>query len=165
MRSARGFSLFELVITIVVLGIIAAAAAPFLTASFQGYFTGRDIAETDWHARVAIERMSRELRTIRAPADLTITSASDISFTDIDGNLIRYCMGGVGGCPGAAGELTRNAQPLAIGVTGLTFSFLTRAAAATAAAAQVYYVTTEFTLTRSSVTKAYRFTVSPRNFP
>lgn len=161
----RGFTLFELLLVLVVFGIIAAVAAPLLANLFQAYFTGSQVTEADWQGRVAIERMSRELRAVRSPADLTITSASDITFVDIDGSSIRYCLGAVGGCPGAAGQLMRNGQPLAFGVTALTFSFLTRAAAATGAAALAYYITVAFTVTNASSAKSFQVTVSPRNFP
>ena len=164
-RFAVGFSLLELIMVMVVLGIVAAVAAPFLSASFQSYFTGKDISETDWQARVALERMSRELRSVRAPADLIITSANDITFTDVDGNSTRYCRGTVGGCPGAAGELTRNNQPLATGISALTFSFLTRTGAVTAVAANVFYITVAFTATQNTIIKSFQATVSPRNFP
>ena len=161
---ARGFSLLELIMVVVVLGIVAAVAAPFLSASFQSYFIGKDISETDSQARVALERLSRELRSVRAPTDLIITSGGDISFTDVDGNSIRYCMGTVGGCPGAVGELTRNSQPLATGISALTFTFLTRTGAATAVAANVFYITVSFTATRNTISKSFTATVSPRNF-
>jgi prepilin-type N-terminal cleavage/methylation domain-containing protein len=160
-----GFSLIELVIVMVLFGIVAAVAAPVLTSGFRAWVTGKDIAEVDWQARIAIERMTRELRAVRAPADLTIAAANDIAFVDVDGNLIRYCMGSVGSCPGTAGALMRNAQPLATGISALAFSFLTRAAGATATPAQVFYVTVAFTATRNATSKAHRITVSPRNFP
>lgn len=161
-----GFSLIELVIVIVLLGIVSAVAAPFAINAFRAYFTGRDLVETDWQARVALERMTRELRIVRAPADLIITSASDITFTDIDGNSIRYCMGTVAGCPGLLGELTRNTQPLATGISGLAFSYLQRdGKTATAAPASVYYVIVDFTATQGANSRPYQATVSPRNFP
>lgn len=164
-RREHGFSIVELVLVLIVFGILAAVAAPLLRTGFEAYATGRDIAETDWQARVAAERMTRELRAIRTPADLTITSASDVTFIDLDGATVRYCMGAVGGCPGTAGELMRNNEPLANGITALAFSFLTRAGAPTGAPAQVYYVTVDYTATQNAVTKSFRATVSPRNFP
>lgn len=150
---------------IVLFGILAAIAAPLMSGGFTAYFTGKDIAEADWQARVALERMTRELRTIRSPADLTITSGSDITFIDVDDNSIRYCPGAVGGCPGVSGDLTRNSQPLANGISALTFSYLDRNYAATATAANVFYVVVAFTATQNSVVKTYQATVSPRNFP
>jgi hypothetical protein len=105
------------------------------------------------------------LRTIRTPAELTISSASDISFVDVDGRTIRYCQGAIGSCPGASGELMRNAEALASGISGLGFSFLTRAGVATATPALVFYVNVDFTAAQNTVSRAYQVTVSPRNFP
>lgn len=164
-RRDRGFSLIELILVIVVFGIVSAVAAVIMDNGFRAYFAGRDITEADWQGRVAAERMSRELRAIRAPADLVITSASDISFVDTEGRAVRYCQATVGTCPGTAGELMRNAQPLAAGIAGLSFSFLTRTSAATAVPAQVFYVVVDFTVQQGTISRAYRFAVSPRNFP
>ena len=165
MPRARGFTLVEMLLVIVLLGIVAAVAAPAMQSGFRAYFTGQDIAEADWQARVALERMTRELRTVRAPADLVLASASDLTFVDLDGNTIRYCQGAVGTCPGAAGELIRNAQPLATGIGALTFSFLTRTGGATGTPALAYYVNASFSATRNAVTKSHQVTLAPRNFP
>ena len=164
-RGVRGFTLVEVVAAIVLFGIVAAMTARVLSQGFQSFIMGRNLAETDWQARVALERMTRELRIIRAPADIIMTSGSDLTFTDLDGNAIRFCMGAVGTCPGAAGDLTRNTQALATGVSGLAFSYLTRTGAATATPAQVYYVVIAFTATQGSMSKSYQAVVSPRNFP
>ena len=162
---SHGFTLVEVVASIVLFGIVAAMTARILGQGFQSFIIGRNIAETDWQARVALERMTRELRAIRAPADIVMTSASDVTVTDVDGNFVSYCMGTVGTCPGAAGDLTRNTQALATGVSGLAFSYLTRTGAATAIPAQVYYVVIAFTATQGSISKSYQAVVSPRNFP
>lgn len=164
-RVARGFTLVELLMVIVLLGIVAAVAAPAMHSGFQAWFTGRDISEADWQARVALERMTRELRSVRAPADLALAGAGDLTFVDIDGNTIRYCMGAVGTCPGAAGDLMRNSQPLASGVSALTFAFNTRTGGATATPALAFYVSASFTATRNAIAKSHQATVAPRNFP
>ena len=160
---AAGFSLVELVVVIVLLGIVAAVAAPFVSNSFKAYFTGRDLVETDWQGRVALERMTRELRTVRLPADLTMTSGSDLTFVDIDGNSVRYFMSN---CVLTICELTRNTQPLATGVSGLAFSYLQRdGKTTTVTPASVYYITVDFTATQGANSRPYQATVSPRNFP
>jgi prepilin-type N-terminal cleavage/methylation domain-containing protein len=166
-RVSYGFTFVELVAVIVLFGIIAAMTASLMGQGFTAYVTGRNIAETDWQARVALERMTRELRSVRAPADITMTSAADLTVVDAEGNSIRYCMGTVGTCPGAVGELMRNAQPLAKGVTALTFTYLTKGPppAITAVPAQVYYIIAAFTATQGTISKNFQVAVSPRNFP
>lgn len=163
--SGRGFSLIELIVVIVVFGVIAATGAQLMGNGFRAYFSGKDMTEMDSQTRVALERMTRELRSVRAPADLTVVPANEISFVDAGGNSIRYCMGTVGTCPGAAGELVRNTQPLAGGVSGLAFSYLDRAGVATTTPALVYYITVNFTAAQGTISKAFQATVSPRNFP
>jgi hypothetical protein len=59
----------------------------------------------------------------------------------------------------------RNAEALASGISGLGFSFLTRAGVATATPALVFYVNVDFTAAQNTVSRAYQVTVSPRNFP
>ena len=161
----HGFTLVELIMVMVILGIIAATGAQMMGNGFKAYFTGKDITEMDGQARVALERMTRELRSVRAPTDLTLVPANEITFVDVDGAAIRYCMGAVGGCPGVAGDLTRNAQPLSSGISNLAFTYLDRAASATAAASAVYYIGVSFTATQGTINKPYQATVSPRNFP
>jgi prepilin-type N-terminal cleavage/methylation domain-containing protein len=163
--SSSGFTLIELVAAIVLFGIIGAMVSRVLTQGFNSYITGRNIAETDWQARVALERMTRELRTIRDPASITMTSASDLSFVDVDGATIRYCAGAVGTCPGTTGDLIRNTQVLASGISGLTFSYLTKTSVATVTPTQVYYVAVAFTATQGAIAKNFSVVVSPRNFP
>ena len=160
---AAGFSLVELVVVIVLLSIVAAVAAPMVGNGFKAYFTGRDLVETDWQGRVALERMTRELRTLRAPADITMTSASDLTFLDIDGNSVRYFLSN---CVLTICELTRNTQPLATGISGLAFSYLLRdGKTTTVTPASVYYVIVDFTATQGGNSRTYQATVSPRNFP
>jgi prepilin-type N-terminal cleavage/methylation domain-containing protein len=163
--SRQGFSLIELIVVIVVFGIIAATGAQLMGNGFRAYFAGKDMTEMDSQARVALERMTRELRSVRVPADLTVAPTNEITFVDAGGNTIRYCMGTVGTCPGAAGELIRNIQPLAGGVSGLVFSYLDRAGVATVTPALVFYITVNFTAAQGAISKAFQATVSPRNFP
>ena len=170
--SCPGFSLVEFIMVIVVLGIIAATGAQMMGMGFKAYFTGKDITEMDWQARVALERMTRELRGVfctqvnltQCTPAVTLSPANEITFVDGSGNSIRYCMGTIGTCPGAVGELTRNTQPLASGVSNLTFSYLDKTGATTATAAQVYYIVVNFTATQNGLSKAYQATVGPRNF-
>ena len=163
--TSSGFTLVEIVAAIVLFGIIGAMVSRLLAQGFTAYITGRNIAETDWQGRVALERFTREVRNIRAPSDITITSASDFSFVDVDGTTIRYCLGAVGTCPGATGELMRNTQSLAYGISSVTFSYLTKTNAGTVVPAQIFTILASFTATQGAISKDYTVAVSPRNFP
>lgn len=151
----RGFSLIEMVLVIVIVGIIASVGAQLMGTGFQLYFTGRDTLSVDAQARLALERMTRELRTVRPATGLTMTPATQITFTDETGTAVQYILGG--------GNLMRNTQVLAGGVTGLGFVYLDRAGAVTATAAQVFYISVQFTVTQGEVISTYRATISPRN--
>jgi MSHA biogenesis protein MshO len=58
----RGFSLLELVVTIVVLGVIAAVAAVFVPPAFESYFATQRRAGIADVADTALRRMTRDIR-------------------------------------------------------------------------------------------------------
>jgi prepilin-type N-terminal cleavage/methylation domain-containing protein len=90
---AAGFSLIEVVVTIVLIGLLAMAAVPILRSGVDAYETATTGLETLSKLRYATERMAREIREVRrnpgAPADFQITtplSAGTLSFVKGDGN-------------------------------------------------------------------------------
>ncbi|WP_299181923.1 type II secretion system protein [uncultured Neptuniibacter sp.] len=62
MRLSRGFTLVELIVVITLLGIISLVTVGFISSTMQGYadLTRRD--QLSSAARVAVERMAREIR-------------------------------------------------------------------------------------------------------
>lgn len=88
-RGGRGFTLVEMVVSIVVLGILFALSLPVLTSALAAFDAERDGLRALDQLRYALERAGRELRELcRDPADgdaFYITSAvsnpaSGISF-------------------------------------------------------------------------------------
>jgi prepilin-type N-terminal cleavage/methylation domain-containing protein len=151
----RGFSLIEMILVIVIVGIIATVGAQLMGTGFQLYFTGRDTLNVDAQARLALERMTRELRTVRPATGLTLAPATEVNFTDVDGTAVRYYLN--------AGDLMRNTQVLAGGVSGLGAVYTDSSGAVTAVPAQVLYISIQFTVTQGGMSSPYRATVSPRN--
>jgi hypothetical protein len=142
-----------------VLGIVSAVAAPMLAAGFNAHFLGRTLADADWQGRLALERMSRELRSARSAtaADLTLSPAAQISFKNTAGQTIAYTLN--------SSRLQRNSQPLADNVTALNFSYLQRdGKTAAAIVTDVYYIHVDMTLDRGGTAYSLRTTVHPRNF-
>src|SRR5450759_1333238 len=116
-----GFSLVELIVVIVVLGIVASIGAVLVRDGMLGYLRGREITSADWQGRLALERITRELRDVAAPnySNIAATSCgtSTFAFSDINATPISYTQ--------STTTLLRNGQPLADNVTGLSFYCLT----------------------------------------
>lgn len=58
----QGFSLFELILVIVVFGILSVGMFSFVGISIEGYVDSRDREALQSQARFAVERLGRELR-------------------------------------------------------------------------------------------------------
>ena len=77
-RSQRGFTLIELVVTIVIVGIIAYIFLNFFNLGVDSYKLIETRGDLTQYERVFLNRIVRE---IHQAATLTITSSTDITFT------------------------------------------------------------------------------------
>src|SRR5690349_19101456 len=104
-KHGAGFTLVEFVISIVLLAILATAGASLMSSMFGAYTESRDVVGGDGQARVAFERMTRELRDIRpltcsvasqtcgcggtctgTCTGITLTPSTEVTFIGSDGN-------------------------------------------------------------------------------
>lgn len=165
-RGEAGFTLVELVLVIVLLGIVSAVVAVPLMEGARIFSSGEVRADLNNQGRLAVERMAREIRMARSrtAADLPgCCNAGTLNFYDIGGKQIIYTFSG--------GNLTR--QDMAgtfvlasadAATSSLTFSYFQQNGAPAAAAAQVWTIQIDLTVTRSGESQAYRVRVHPRNF-
>ncbi len=82
-RSQRGFTLIELVTTLILIGMIGAFAGFFLYTGIRGFLTSKFSSETALQAQIALDRISTELRHIQALVSPTPTSTS-IGYRSLD---------------------------------------------------------------------------------
>lgn len=146
----RGYTLIELVMVIVLIAILAAIASTLLGQGFKAFISAQNVSDADWQGRVAMERMVRDIRAIRSTGDISTASASQLVFTDVNGNSFSYQLSG--------NTLMLNSQVLANGISSLTFSYQTLTGATTTTISAIRYVT--FTITVTQKTANYSLTTS-----
>ncbi|HEU5338382.1 MAG TPA: type II secretion system protein [Sulfuricaulis sp.] len=171
-RHGHGFTLIEMVLVIILVGIVFSMGSVMLGKVFSSYSAKQDIADADWQAKVALERIARELRAVRTPtaADLDVASTAQVRFIDTDGNGVCFyrnaganrIMRSADGPATACG--TTSPQILADNATALAFSYWTSDGAATAVTASVYYITVDMTIVEGVYSSSFRTNVRPRNF-
>lgn len=72
----RGFSLIELIVVIVILGVLATGISTFISFGTQVYTDATDREKVVSSARFAIERLNRELRNV-LPNSLCLTNTTN----------------------------------------------------------------------------------------
>jgi prepilin-type N-terminal cleavage/methylation domain-containing protein len=116
-RDQRGFTLAELLIVIAILGMMLAGLLAVQMQGQQSYLIGSHRVEAQQNGRIALEMMTRELRS--ATSVTAIPNATDITFVDENGIPIRYWLAGTVINRGSPG----NATPLIGGVVTFDLTF------------------------------------------
>ncbi len=107
----------------IVVGVLATIGATVMSGGFRTYFLGREIAQDDAQGRLALERMSRELRAVRSTADLDISVQNQVSFTDLSGTAIGYRLNAASQIERSQSGVAGTYQPLADNVSALTITY------------------------------------------
>lgn len=116
-RDERGFTLTQLLAAFAMLGLVLACVTTIQQSVLQAYLVGSNKTEVQQSARVAVERMARELR--QTSGALTSANATSLTFVDQDTGTTSYSLDGT--------TLTRTAggagQSMVAGVQALTFAY------------------------------------------
>lgn len=115
-NAVTGFTLVEVILTIVILGIIGALVGPILKSGVKSYNLIYSRKAALGQARFAMERMVDEMRLIRSTSDITTWTQSNLQFNIPNESAISYSLSG--------NNLLRKGAILADGVTLLQFSYL-----------------------------------------
>jgi prepilin-type N-terminal cleavage/methylation domain-containing protein len=86
----RGFTLAELLVVTAVIGLVMAGVFVVQRGGQEAYLLGSNRVETQQNARVALDVMTRELRSAESITTV-VAGGTDITFVDQSANTIRYC--------------------------------------------------------------------------
>lgn len=127
--SQRGFTLVEVVMSLIILTVIAGATGPLLAVTVDGIILHLDRVGLEQSADLALSRMSRETRRLRNDASVVSATGTEFEFVDIDNNQIRYRQVG-SSLVRRQGAGSDRALADGIPVTGLSFTYLNESGAA-----------------------------------
>lgn len=148
---ARGWTLIELIMVMVIIGILAVFVGPVLLTAVKAYDRTQATVNTYGKMRYAMERMAREIAAVRRdPADttdlhVTTMTAANFTFFKEDGTQVTLTTAGTNLNLTYAGTGT---GVLADGVSGLSFAYY-RADGATVAANATVLAFVEISMTIS----------------
>ncbi|MDR3476531.1 MAG: prepilin-type N-terminal cleavage/methylation domain-containing protein [Gammaproteobacteria bacterium] len=162
LKKTGGFTLIELVVVIMVISIIAAIGSRILSQSFSNYFKNKNLVESDWQPRIALERMQRDIRSVRSPSDISTATATSFVFVDTDGNTIAYSLSGTSLMHQINGG---TAQVLADGIQSLTFAYFDLNGNTTAVLANIRFIQFSLNVTQNSTNYVVTSGVYGRNLP
>ena len=159
-KKIQGFTLVEIVITIVLLGIVSGLAAMIIMQGVMSYGDEQARSNVHYQARLAMVRMGREIRQIRSRADITTMLNVDLRFTDVNGSNIGFTWvnpnlsrwNGVGN------------DVLASGIAAFTFSYYQQDGVTVATPTNVWVVEIAMTAQQGGESLQMRSRVHPRNF-
>jgi len=163
--NSKGFTLIEIVITIVLVSILSGLAAVIILQGVKAYSAEQIRSDVHYQAKLAVERMAREIRTIRSAtaADITTMTATNLQFNNISGNNIQFQRSGAS----APYTLLRNADVLATHVQSMTLSYFANdgtTVVTSGTVANLWFVVIDVTDQQGSDSLQIRTRVHPRNF-
>ena len=89
-RSEKGFTLMEMIVVMVVVGVLSVTIAPFIKVNIDSYIQVRNGKDALQATRIALNRMVEEIKRIPSPNSLIWGYSSSIRFRMPNGIRITY---------------------------------------------------------------------------
>ena len=160
---SEGFTLIEIVITIVLVTILAGLAAVIILQGVRAYSDEDSRSDIHYQTRLAVERIAREARQISDCTTISIPAnpGGTFSFFDINtGATVTFSISGT--------DLLRNTDRLASGINSAQSSFSFFASdgttLTTACSPGIWFIDISVTDTKGTQSLPIRTRVHPRNF-
>jgi len=147
-KKQRGFTLIELVMTIVIFSIMSAMLGQLLMSSYKTFTNGNAISTMSAQALLGVERMVYDLHNA---SSITTIAANSFTFADQTGTSYTYALSGA--------ALQRASYNLVDSVQGITFTYLDLNGNVTAAPAAVAYVKINLSLLNNGIPLNYTTSV------
>lgn len=94
LREQTGFTLIEMIITIVIISIVASIGVTTISSGFKAYFTASSISPLANNARLVLERLRKEIRNAQSCADVSQPAGvGSLQFTNDEGRVILVNQG------------------------------------------------------------------------
>lgn len=134
----RGFSLVEMVLGVAI-GTIIALVAYFMIMPVESWVFTQARRGGMTACSAAMARMLKEIRVVNGPSQISTFTSDQLSFTDINSNLVTFQKSGT--------DLLRGGDALARNVQALIFSYLDENGNVTAVKADVRVIAVELAMT------------------
>lgn len=151
-NNSYGFSLMELIIVIVIIGILAGFGSILLRDAISAGISSKKLTDSAWQARLAFQRMAKDIQNY----NYAITpNANNVTFATIYNESVNYDSSGA--------DLLRNGQIIATGISNLNFSYWRADGTNTTNPNEISCIEVKATVTEGGALLPLQTTICPRN--
>ncbi len=144
--TTSGYTLVEMVAVMTILSVVGLVSSYVIIESMKVYARTAPAMDASYQALLSVQRMKHDIRDMKDTDSITTFTATALTFDDSSDTTIAYSLSG--------GDLLRDGDLLAQGVTSLSFSYWKSDGTSASVADDLHLV--EIDLTVESRAEPYR---------